>query len=285
MHLYREGSTLYVAAEQPALILVLSDVHFPYEDALAMGLARQIAEETNPDLVILNGDIWDQYCVSPWPVRPSRRVNFTEEIKQVRSRLARLLSWFPDRPIVYIEGNHELRIQRYLWRKAQELADLEELTVPRLLQLPDRVIYLPHAEDYLPIDQYTAPQVLLGKLYVMHGDTLKGPPYTINVARNVWLKLQKPTLVGHWHVCQVWTQASYDGTLSGAWAAPCLCLPRAPYNAARIMAQGVAVVRLDPSGYFEVELVPFIAARGETVWRGRHLVVDPGGWVVDTDTG
>lgn len=267
------GCNATVTCQRPITVGIIADLHFPFEDPIAMVLARQVLEAAQPDLLILNGDIWDAYGVSPWPVRPRKRVAFAEEVRTVRERVARLLAWFPI-PVIMLAGNHESRIQRYLWRRAQELAELDELTIPGLLRLPDRVIYLSHADEYRPLEEFACAQVRLGRLYVLHGDTLKGPPYTVNAARNTFLKLGKPAVVGHYHVCQSWTQADYEGSVSGAWVVPCLCLPRAHYNAAKVMTQGLGIVKLEPDGYFEVELVPFLRRERRAIFRGQRFEVD-----------
>lgn len=43
-------------------IAVLSDIHLPYHDDEALGLAVESVKEYNPDIVLLNGDIADFFA-------------------------------------------------------------------------------------------------------------------------------------------------------------------------------------------------------------------------------
>lgn len=253
---------------------ILSDIHFPFEDPEALRLAIEIIGAVTPDLVILNGDIVDFFGVSRYPTPPQRRVNFAKELESSRERLHGLLREYHTAQWIYIEGNHEYRLRQYLYRKAQELADLEALSIPNLLALPGHVTYLAHVEEPQSREDFAAPQIRLGKLFILHGDTVRTNGATINVARTVFLRLLKPVLIGHWHRVQSYTQTDYEGVTSGAWVTGCLCRPRPHYDTGRIWGQGIAVIAVE-NGFFEVELVPFIAKDRylQAIFRGKRYRV------------
>lgn len=274
MNISQSGPSLSVRpVKGPIHAVILSDIHFPFEAPDALNLARAITEDVAPDIIILNGDIMDFFGISQYPVPPSRRVGFAKELEGSRERLHQLLAWGSTQWI-YIEGNHEYRLRRYLYRRAQELADLEALSIPHLLALPGSVIYLSHVEEPQRRDDFASPQVRLGKLFVLHGDTVKTSGNTINVARTVFQRLLKPVLIGHWHRVQSYTQTDYEGSTSGAWVTGCLCRPRPHYDVGRIWGQGIAVVTVE-NGFFEVELIPFVANDHhlQAIFRGKRYQV------------
>ena len=252
-----------IVARRAYTVVVLSDIHLPEEDPDAMLLAHDIVRDVKPDVVIINGDLVDFKGVAWFRTSPYRRVSFAEELEQAAEKLQRILAWAPDARWVYIEGNHEVRLQNYLWDRAPELAYLPSLAVPALLRVPTNVTYLAHVEGYRRRLEAAAPEVRLGSLYILHGDTIKSSGNVVNVARTVFLKLLKPVLVGHWHRSQIYLHTDYEGQTTGAWATPCLTGPRAHYGTDRVMDQGISVIYVDDH-LFEVNLIPFLA-------RGREL--------------
>lgn len=282
MEIRREGSSLFVAPsrKQSGLrIAVLADIHLPFEDPPAILLAKEILHDFQPALIILAGDIVDFYGISRFSKDPAREVNFGDEVEEDAEKLGRMLSWFSDAQWIYIEGNHEERMRAYLRMRAKVFSKLRSLEIPRLLNLPDRVLYLPHLDEPQPRNLYSAPQVCLGKLYVLHGDTVRLSGTTINVARTALQRLMVPVLMGHWHMVQVYTQTKYDGETTGAWITGCLCRPRPHYDTGRIWGQGITLIDLQRVRYngsedffFNVEPIPFFS-KGEhlfAIWRGRE---------------
>jgi len=267
-------SARVVVGKRPITAVVLSDLHFPYEDPDAMRLAKQVVAAADPDIIILNGDVVDFYGISYYPTRALRRARFHEEIQEDRRRIERLLSWSGRAVWIYIEGNHENRLRYYMWRRAPELSELELLTIPNILNLPREVIYLAHVDEPRGRDDFAAPQVVLGKLYIMHGDTIRMSGNAVNISRSVFLRLMVPVLIGHWHRVQSYTQTDYEGVTSGAWVTGCLCRPRPHYDTGRIWGQGMAVITVE-DGFFQVDLLSFVAKDNVlfTIWRGQRFSV------------
>lgn len=239
-------------------ILVLSDVHLPYQDQKAITLAAEVAGEFKPTHLVFNGDLWDALPVSPFPVPSKYRFRLADQIETVAREIDSLLELFgcKNKPVYYIEGNHEVWWNRYLQKKAQELEGLSILTIPSILRLPPNVTYLEHRIGYAPIEDTATPEVLAGGLHIMHGDTIRVGAQLVNVARTVSTRLGVPVLVGHWHVCQEYITTMYDGSVQAAWASGALVLPRAAYNAGRVAQQGIALVYTDGIS-FECKVVPF----------------------------
>ncbi|MDW8068553.1 MAG: metallophosphoesterase [Anaerolineae bacterium] len=251
--------------------VILSDLHFPFEDPSAMTLARAILEDADPHLIILNGDLVDFYGISSFPKDPLRQAQFAAELEKDKEKIHRLLSWAPDIPWIYLEGNHERRLLYHLWKRTPEFAGSPLLRIPSIFELPENVIYLSQVHEPRARHEFVAPQVQLSKLYIMHGDLIRGSRGAINIARSILLKLLQSVLVGHHHTIQSYTQSKHDGTISGAWVVGCLCFQRPHFDAGRIWAQGIAVVSAERR-FFEPEVIPFIHKDKQLVamWRGRR---------------
>ena len=110
-----------------------------------------------PKHVISMGDTVDFYGVSSHsrdPVRMST-TRFKREVEAGRNAIDELYC-LGAKNNVFLLGNHEHRLLRYLMDKAPELYELEELSIKNLLRL-DKSTVIPYREDYK-----------LGKLYVVH---------------------------------------------------------------------------------------------------------------------
>ena len=105
-------------------ILIIPDTHVPYEDGQAFAVMMAAARVFRPDLVILLGDFADCYAVSFHPKSPARRASLKEELEAVNARLDEIQSL--GARVVYIEGNHEHRLERWLADRAPELYGMIE---------------------------------------------------------------------------------------------------------------------------------------------------------------
>lgn len=117
--------------------VAIGDVHIPYEDRTAIECAFSIIRSIQPDNVVLIGDIIDFYTVSKYAKDPTRINTLQEEIDQTYQFLSEVRDVAPKARIIYMEGNHEDRLNRFLMTKAPELYCLRFMQVARLLRLND----------------------------------------------------------------------------------------------------------------------------------------------------
>jgi hypothetical protein len=113
-------------------VLIVPDVHAPYHDEDAWQLMLDVARELKPETIVVMGDLADFYAVSSHSKDPKRATQLKEEIEVVKRLVGELEALGADRRI-YIEGNHEDRLARYLRDKAPELFGVVD--VPSLLGL------------------------------------------------------------------------------------------------------------------------------------------------------
>lgn len=101
-------------------LLIVPDCHVPYEDRRAFELMLEAGRRLKPHTVVLLGDFADFYSVSSHSKNPERARDLAFEVEKVHERL-RDVRALGARRLVYIAGNHEDRLSRYLMDKAPEL--------------------------------------------------------------------------------------------------------------------------------------------------------------------
>lgn len=116
----------------------ISDIHIPYESKPAVKCMFNFIREFKPDNVFIVGDLTDMYNVSSFDKDPSRITSMQSDIDKTNRFLDKLQSIHTGQ-IMYIEGNHESRLKRYLW-KHPELESLKSLAIESLFELKDRKI-------------------------------------------------------------------------------------------------------------------------------------------------
>ncbi len=140
--------------------VVLSDIHFPYHDDKALKAVYKFLEHHPVDTIILNGDILDFYDVSFFDKDPDRINSLQKEIDMAQKFFKKLRSLNPKAKIIFVKGNHENRIERYL-KKHPELYSLDALKLPNLLNLDNYII------------EYKDKGFKLGSLKIIHGDMIR----------------------------------------------------------------------------------------------------------------
>ena len=140
--------------------VVLSDIHFPYQDNKALNAVYSFLKDKEINTIVLNGDILDMYDVSSFDKDPSRINSLQQELNLAYKFFKKLRELQPKAKIVFIRGNHEYRIERYL-RKHPELFSLDALKLPNLLRLSEFDI------------GYEEKAYKLGNLKITHGSVVR----------------------------------------------------------------------------------------------------------------
>ena len=116
-------------------ILIVGDTHIPFQDGPTLACVEKFWDNFKPDLEIYNGDCTDFYSISPFDQNPSRLFSLQDELDMVRGWLAKRAIRNASAKRIYIEGNHEDRLRRWLWRHGPDLQSLRALDVGELLGL------------------------------------------------------------------------------------------------------------------------------------------------------
>ena len=163
-------------------VLIVPDTHAPYEDKKAWALMIRAAKVFKPDSVVLLGDFADFYSVSSHSKDPNRANQMDKEVAHT-IKLLKELKTLKAKEYVFIAGNHENRLERYLQDSAPELHNL--ISIPKLLQLKELGFH------YVPYKQFYK----IGKLHLTH-DVDNAGRYAFFKALDVF---QRNIVCGHTH--------------------------------------------------------------------------------------
>jgi predicted phosphodiesterase len=135
--------------------LLIPDTHRPYHDEKAVKLMLKVAKDRKFDGVVILGDYGDFYGVSSHDKDPNRANRLDEELASINEGLDELDA-LKFKHKIFVAGNHEDRMERYLKTKAPELFNM--VKVKQLLKLQER------GWKYVPYKDHTE----IGKLFVTH---------------------------------------------------------------------------------------------------------------------
>ena len=221
--------------------LVLADLHIPYQDDAAVEAALAWGEKYRPSIITLLGDTIDFYKISTFVKNPKKK-SIKEEIIATRKFLINLRLRFPDARIIYYQGNHEERMDKYIMQNAGEIYDLLEGLIEEKLSL--RSLKIEYVQDPFRI----------GKLWHLHGhEKMSGsynPEYVCNVMFNY---IYDHFICGHFHRNQTKPFRQIDG---GSFWGGALGYLAGDMDYARLhkWQQGVSLVQYECSGHFRPEI-------------------------------
>ncbi len=105
--------------------LVVPDIHVPYHDISFLALIKKVAKIVRPHGIIQLGDALDFWQISSYDKNPLRKQTIAEDAAIYSVILQEWADLLPvDGVIHQLEGNHEDRLRRYIWRNARELAGI-----------------------------------------------------------------------------------------------------------------------------------------------------------------
>ena len=198
-------------------VLILSDVHIPYHDIKAVEKAVNYGIERGCNTVLLNGDIMDCQSISRYESDPRKRIPLDEELEKTREFLA----WLKHKTkakIYYKIGNHEVRMEAYLIRKAPELLGCSEWELRNLLRFGEFGIELIESMKIIKA----------GIMNIIHGHEMKfgGGIYP---AKNLIERTGDNTICGHFHRTDYFSETNIRGNTIETFVTGCLCDLRPDY--------------------------------------------------------
>jgi len=164
--------------------IIIPDTHTPYEDKRALDIIFKVLDYMRPHRLIVLGDFFDFYQVSFHDKDPERgRRRLVDDIAYGKERLKQLRRYVKE--AYFIEGNHENRLLRYIWRNAPELAGIGELHTPYVLGMKELGFHFTGYRQFLKI----------GKMNFTH-DTGDAGAYAIYKAQQAF---EHNIVIGHTH--------------------------------------------------------------------------------------
>jgi len=235
-------------------VVIGNDSHHPFHDQRTCDMFVDFIAEEQPNMVVLNGDMLDCYNISSFNKDPLTKETLQEEVDSCY--------WFlhsireaagKDCKIVYIEGNHENRMQRFLWGKAPQLWSLDCLKIEGLLWLDELDIQYRQSID-------------IGKFHIYHGSLVRQDAgYT---AKAEYLKNGQSGITGHTHRDAKFTKRTRGGHY--VWYENfCMCDLDAEYiNGVANWTQGWSMLTTVGSRQY-VDQIPVINHR--YIWKGEEI--------------
>ncbi len=182
---------------------IIPDVHIPFHDEAAYALALTVLRELDPKELVLIGDYGDFYSVTSHPKGPEIRTNFLDEVKAVNEHLDELDDMFPSAMKMYLSGNHEDRMARYIAKNAPELYGFPNMKWHQVLRLEQRRRW--QWQDYTKDQLYRIGNT---DLYTRHKPFATGRGHGIGTAEKGGLCLA----YGHLHKVSGMNINHLDGT-------------------------------------------------------------------------
>lgn len=221
---------------------IISDIHVPYHSVQAVKSAIDWLAERGIDSLLINGDLVDVYHASRF-VRDPRKRSIAYEIEATNELLDAIQDYMPKVKLYYKIGNHEERLEIYLYTKAQELLGFDQFRMSELLHAKERNMDV--IEDQR--------KITAGKLTILHGHELGIGSNSVNPARSTFLKTKQSCLVGHSHVTSEHTETRLDGDIITTWSVGCLSELHPRYARINKWNHGFAHVKIGDDGDYRVK--------------------------------
>jgi len=222
--------------------LIIGDLHVPFHDEKAVEAAVKHGYDNGCKHLLVNGDALDAYQQSCWVKDPTAR-NTDGEIELLKKMFAEFSRLFPGEK-VYKIGNHEERIESYLFLNAPKMIGMSKWDLRVELQ---KALDIPSWTMIGSKQLYT-----LGKLNGYHGHELpKGLTNPVSVGRGLWLRTKQTGFTNHWHSTS--THVESNGSKSKNWVCfsiGALCNLHPDYAPINGWNHGLATVEIDAGGNF-----------------------------------
>lgn len=226
---------------EPGWWLVLTDVHLPFHDKSVLQTATVEAKKLKVKGVLLNGDTLDSHEISRFDRSPDDH-RYQTEIEHGQKLLAWLRHQFPKAHLIWKNGNHEARLDKYLIARAPALFGLSCLNLPHLLDFASHGVQF--VQDLRVIRA--------GELTIIHGHEYRGATSSVAPALALFRKAKSHALMGHHHQSGEHHEPTLGGGRQSAYAVGCACKLDPDYSPLNRWVHGYAVVHFCRDGSFSV---------------------------------
>jgi predicted phosphodiesterase len=243
-----------VKSDELFQVVLYGDTHFPFHDQRAINVVLKIMEQLKPRYIIHVGDAIDAYPISKYDKHLKRKHTLQDEVNLLREHFAQVRLASPDSHVVWLEGNHEDRLERLLhslqgpMRAMLELDIVEEaLTWPVIVGTEELGIEFVSRREQ-------SQRKLLPKFIIKHGDLIR--PESGQAARAEWEKYGRSGASGHTHKLGMYFHRDHNG--NHVWSETgCLCdFKKIEHTVDPDWHQGCLVLTFEPkTGAVQVELI------------------------------
>ena len=118
-------------------VLIVGDLHIPFQDTATLQCVESFWNTVTPDLEIYNGDVMDCYQLSVFSANPSRQFSLQDEFDATAAWLRKRVKQNPNARRIFLEGNHEDRLRRWMWKLGPAVSSLRSNTIEEQLGLKE----------------------------------------------------------------------------------------------------------------------------------------------------
>lgn len=207
------------------LVMVLPDLHLPTHDRSALRIVLRAFEHLKPQRLVILGDWLDAAFASAHPASSRDEADKGSYIQNEIEPCRRLLDQFEENTeeIIYLEGNHEFRVERLITRERGAWLAIPELVLPKQLLSMNRkkkFTWIPYQHNATRGDAYRLPHYKIADgLVAVHGWS------TSKYSARKHLDLVKgwSIVYGHTHRAQSDTvRHPMTGHINQSWSPGCL---------------------------------------------------------------
>jgi len=230
-------------------ILLISDIHIPFHDFIALKTIFDFSKEFNPSIILFNGDIIDCYSISKFEKNPKHRF-VKDELNAFYKLLDYIFNQHDKVKILYKFGNHEDRYKYYLWTHSEALFGIKQIELSHILQYDEsgnkRYNNFEIIEDGRIINVSNMP--------ILHGNEFfKGLTNPVNPARGVFLRGISSCIVSHWHKTSEHTEQTLKEKLITTKSIGCVCYLHPEYSRLNKWNHGFATIDLKGEKLYNIE--------------------------------
>lgn len=229
------------------------DRHGVHADPRAEAVLYQVLKDVQPEIVINVGDDVDCYAISSFDRNPARAQTLQDEIDNTRAHLHQVSQIVPNADKYWLEGNHEDRLRRTIWRLPGAAAELAKLKVfQETMTWPTLVSTASIGWEFVSSAAQSRKSIL-PRLTTVHGSRVGA--FSGFTAKLEMLRYGRSGMSGHTHRLGQVFHRDLNG--SHTWIETgCLCSLDPDYVRDPDWQQGLAVVTYTPDDkWFNVELV------------------------------
>lgn len=164
----------------------ISDIHYPFEDKVAVSLVTAFLKDFHPDTLILNGDMYDMPSISKYAMRRTELLKtptIQSQLDYGNGEVSKLIDAASAKDNKFCLGNHEDRWELYLGTEAKALASLRCLEFDKVFNL-----------DGIDWKKYGSGFWLNSRLFIHHGTRIN-----VNYTENERQEAGASTITGHKH--------------------------------------------------------------------------------------
>lgn len=237
-----------ISNNKSSSIVVVGDLHIPFHNPDALELFFKFIKDIQPKKIIINGDLMDCWEISDFNKSPFViDGDFRNEIERTKSFFERLKHFCPDSKIEWIYGNHEFRMQKYLYTRAMELSFLEVLELDNLLGIRGVEVIKPN--KYL--GKFSHNWVKEGSFYIGHWDRINKWGYT---AKNLVDSFGVNIIQSHTHRISSHSRTFIDRQIR-SYEIGCLCLPSYLNNPDWQLGWGIIEKVGEIESFYQIQII------------------------------